>query len=195
MIRRFFSLLGWIVAGLGLLVILSAIAVLGFPQQTLTIDSGEVGKVDALIVLGGGADEQRAARAAELFREGVAPVIIVTGNGDFEWNHETLLKHNVPDKAIILEPQALSTLENARFSIAILRKMGAHRAIIVTTWYHSRRSLACFQQSAPDLTFYSRPSYIGYDPGEWKWKGIEDEVRAEYLKLIGYWVCYRVSPF
>ena len=40
--------------------------------------------------------------------------------------------------------------------------MGAQRVIIVTSWYHSRRALACFEHYAPDMKFYSRPSYFGY---------------------------------
>jgi uncharacterized SAM-binding protein YcdF (DUF218 family) len=44
----------------------------------------------------------------------------------------------------------------------LLRQMGAKRVIIVTSWYHSRRALACFEHYAPDIKFYSRPSYFGY---------------------------------
>jgi uncharacterized SAM-binding protein YcdF (DUF218 family) len=72
--------------------------------------------------------------------------------------------------------------------------MGARRVIIVTSWYHSRRALHCFEHYAPDITFYSRPSYFGFARKDWKYKGIGKFVKSEYLKLIGYWARYGVCP-
>jgi uncharacterized SAM-binding protein YcdF (DUF218 family) len=69
---------------------------------------------------------------------------------------------------------------------------GAKRVIIVTSWYHSRRALHTFQHYAPDMQFYSRPSYFGYPRTQWSRGGISGYIRAEYLKLAGYWVCYGV---
>jgi uncharacterized SAM-binding protein YcdF (DUF218 family) len=68
----------------------------------------------------------------------------------------------VPEKVIMLECGSHTTRENAEFSIPLLRQIGAHRVIIVTSWYHSRRALMCFEHYAPDIKFYSRPSYAGY---------------------------------
>jgi uncharacterized SAM-binding protein YcdF (DUF218 family) len=174
-----------------LLVLLAAVAWL-FPQQVLTLDSGPV-KADAMVVLGGTSD--RAVRAAELFKQGEAPEILVSGNGDCVSNEKLLEKEGVTNAAIILECKSRTTRENAEFSIAMLRQMGAHRVIIVTSWYHSRRALACFEHYAPDLKFYSRPSYFAYPRTEWRPKGISGYVKSEYLKLLGYWVCYGVAPF
>jgi uncharacterized SAM-binding protein YcdF (DUF218 family) len=75
------------------------------------------------------------------------------------------------------------------------RTAGAKRVIIVTSWYHSRRALRTFQHYAPDMQFYSRPSYYGYPRAQWSRKGISGDIRAEYVKLAGYWVCYGVCPF
>src|ERR1039458_6288656 len=61
---------------------LCGILAFAFPQQVLCVDSGVV-QADALVVLGGGLLE-RPARAAELFRSGAAPKIIVSGAGDDE---------------------------------------------------------------------------------------------------------------
>ncbi len=164
-----------------------------YPQQALTIDSGEV-TADALVVLGGGL-EARPERAAELFKQGAAPKIVVSGVGDTDANTLVLEQNGVPDAAIIREDKSVSTLENAKFSIPLLRKIGAHRVIIVTSWYHSRRALACFRHFAPDLTFYSRPSYAGYSADEWDVHGVRGYVRAEYLKVPAYWIIYGVRPF
>ena len=72
---------------------------------------------------------------------------------------------------------------------------GTTRVIIVTSWYHSRWALRAFQHYAPDMQFYSRPSYFGYPRTQWSREGISGYIRAEYLKLAGYWVCYGVWPF
>jgi uncharacterized SAM-binding protein YcdF (DUF218 family) len=176
-----------------LALILCVAAALFFPQRVLTVDSGPV-TADVMVVLGGGALE-RAERAAELFKAGEAPLIICSGLGDAAANAACLTNAGVPVTAILLEPKSHTTQENAKFSIAMLHALGAHRVIIVTTWYHSRRALACFEHYAPDITFYSRPSYFGYPRADENRKYIHGYIRAEYLKLAGYWVCYGVCPF
>src|SRR5271157_3546022 len=143
----------------GLLGLLAALA-FAFPQRVLCLENGEV-QADVLVVLGGGSHE-RPARAAELFRSGAAPKIIVSGRGDFAVNRQVLVAAGVPASAIQVEPRSNSTKENAAFSIALLRALGARRVIVVTSWYHSRRALHAFEHYAPDIQFYSRPSYYGY---------------------------------
>jgi hypothetical protein len=142
--------------------LLAGLTAFFFPQQVLTVDSGPV-KADALVVLGGLPD--RAVRAAELFKRGDAPLVICTGYGDARANESYLTNSGVPAADVLLESKSHSTRENAEFSIPLLRQMGARRVIIVTSWFHSRRALACFEHYAPDIRFYSRPSYAGYVGG------------------------------
>jgi uncharacterized SAM-binding protein YcdF (DUF218 family) len=167
-------------------------AIYNYPRETLTIDSGDV-KADVLIVLGGGQD-QRPQRAAKLFKQGAAPRILVTGYGDYDVNVEILKQNGVPANVITQESDSRSTYENAIFSIPILRQMGARRVIIVTSWFHSRRALTCFQHCAPDITFYSRPSYLGYQTSDFTHRQIIDYERSEYIKLLYYWVWHWVPP-
>lgn len=181
-----------ILAGLFVSLLLAALAGWWFPQQVLTVDSGEV-KADAIVVLGGTPDRPK--RAAELFRGGGAPTIIVSGFGDDVINERVLETNDVTATNIVVEGKSRTTRENAKFSIPLLRAMGAKRVIIVTSWYHSRRALHCFEHYAPDIQFYSRPSYFGYPRADWHPKGISGYIKAEYVKLAGYWVCYGVCPF
>jgi uncharacterized SAM-binding protein YcdF (DUF218 family) len=164
-----------------------------FPQQILTVDSGPV-TADVMVVLGGGGGE-RPGRAAELFRAGEAPRLICSGLGDCTSNKKLVEKGGVPAAVIQTECESRNTSENARFTIKLLRQQGAKRVIIVTSWYHSRRALNCFEHYAPDLTFYSRPSYFATARADWKPKGVEGYIRLEYLKNLGYWVRYGVCPF
>jgi uncharacterized SAM-binding protein YcdF (DUF218 family) len=181
---------------LGLALALALVA-LGFAYQNakslLTKDSGPV-NADVIIVLGGGWNE-RPDRAAELFRDGAAPRIVVSGDGDCDTNVFQLLKGGVPKSAIETECKSRTTRENALFTLPMLRKAGAHRVILVTTWYHSRRALACFRHYAPDIEFYSRPSFYASDRADWTRKSVAPYIRRELLKLPGYWVCYGVRPW
>ena len=180
---------------LALAALLAACALLAFffPQQVLCVDSGGV-QGDALVVLGGGSGE-RPARAAELFRSGAASKIIVSGRGDSASNRQKLLAAGVPVSAVQIEPKSVSTRQNAQFSIALLRELGARRVIIVTTWYHSRRALRAFEHYAPDLKLYSCPSYYGYPRSQWSRVGLRGCIRAEFAKLAGYWLCYGICPY
>jgi uncharacterized SAM-binding protein YcdF (DUF218 family) len=187
--RKFFR---WLV-GLGLLAALVGGAALFFPQDLLTVESGPV-KADVLVVLGGSNNADRVRRAAELYLAGAAPRVLCSGLGNCEANQAQLEKAGVPASAIRLENQSRNTLENAQFSVPILRRLGAKHVIIVTSWYHSRRARGCFEHYAPDLGFYSRPAYGGAPIPPWRPQAIRGHVRGEYLKLLGYWVRYGVSP-
>jgi uncharacterized SAM-binding protein YcdF (DUF218 family) len=176
-----------------LLVLLIAAALL-FPQAVLCVDSGPA-KADAIIVLGGGDDKhERPERAAELFFQHAAPRIIVSGAGDDEMNYRALLKDGVPPQDIEVEGNSRTTRQNALFSAQMMRAQKLHSAIIVTSWYHSRRALKTFRHFAPDLTFYSRPSYYNYHRGHWG-RLFVHHVYWEFIKVPGYWIEYGVCPF
>lgn len=179
------------IAVAGTLVLLVGAALL-FPQQVLVIDNGQL-RADAIVLLGGGSGE-RPTRAAELFHSDVAPKILVSGAGDADGNRLLLMHRGVPSSAILLEPNSRTTRENAQFSIPLLRAMGAKRIVLVTSWYHSRRALKCFRHYAPDLVFESRPSYHGFARAEWSQEHLRRRIRAEYWKIVGYWLYYGVCP-
>jgi uncharacterized SAM-binding protein YcdF (DUF218 family) len=176
-----------------LLILLAGGAIL-FPQKILCVDSGPA-KASAIIVLGGGfGTHERPQRAAELFKQQAAPRVIVSGFGDDGINRRILIECGVPANAIQLESKSRSTKENAQFTIRLLRAEKIHSAIIVTSWYHSRRALRTFQHFAPEIKFYSRPSYFGFHRADWRYD-FSWHVYLEFIKLPGYWVCYGVWPF
>jgi len=179
-----------VTAILSLLLLASAVWL--FPKQVLTVESGPV-TADVMIVLGGGSAE-RPQRAAELFKDGETSKIIVSGIGDSGSHEKVLVNAGVPETAIQREDRSHTTFENAQFSIPLLRQMGARRIIIVTSWYHSRRALATFEHLAPDLQFYSRPDYWGYQADSKERQYILRHMRLEYPKLIGYWLWHGVWP-
>lgn len=165
-----------------------------YPEKFLCVDSGKGVTADVIVVLGGGLHE-RPERAAELFKQHAAPRIIISGAGDDEINRAILLRAGVPASAIQLESQSKTTAENAQFTIKLLRQQNVHRVILVTSWYHARRAQKTFEHYAPEIQFYSRPSYYAFDRADWKPKGNGKRIRLEFLKLPGYWLRYGVNPF
>lgn len=146
-----------------------------------TIDSGPV-KGDAIVVLGGGI--HRAERASDLFMANDAPMILITGTGDWFTNFNVLKNRGVPIDRILIEKCAINTRNNARLTVPLLRQIHAHRVILVTSSYHSRRALACFRHEAPDLQFFSRPSYRYC--GDSNGPGVKVEQRNQELEQIKY---------
>jgi uncharacterized SAM-binding protein YcdF (DUF218 family) len=168
-------------------------AAMVFPQKFLCVDSGPA-QADVMVVLGGGSAE-RPERAAELFKAHAATRVIVSGQGDCEINRQLLIADGVPSKVIELETQSRTTRENAEMTVKLLRGQKPARVILVTSWYHSRRALASFRHYAPEIKFYSRPSYVDYSRAEWPGRRFVRRVYLEYPKLFGYWIGYGVRPF
>ena len=175
------------------LLALVAVVAWFYPEKFLCVDSGPVA-ADVLVVLGGGMHE-RPVRAAELFQQHAAPRILLTGAGDDVINLSILRKKGVPLGVIERESDSLTTCENALFSIQRLRAQHVRSVILVTTWYHARRALKTFEHFAPEIKFYSRPSYYAFARGDWSKTGNFKRMRLEFLKLPGYWLRYGVNPF
>jgi uncharacterized SAM-binding protein YcdF (DUF218 family) len=117
---------------------------------------------DAIVVLGGGISPampparpfpdltdsaDRMWLAARLFREGVAPRIIVSGGGYMTREGATteasamrlfLVDLGVPADAIVSEGQSINTIENIR---DVHRIVGDKRVALVTSAYHMPRAL------------------------------------------------------
>lgn len=142
-----------------------------------------------MIVLGG-EPKVRTRQAAKLFLEKRAPLILLSGNGDCETNKGELLQDGIPETAILLECESLSTKENAEFSVRILRERKAKQVILVTSWYHSRRALQTFREAAPEIEFISLPA----PRVKLQWKYERDHIFNEYLGIIYYAVRWGVSP-
>jgi uncharacterized SAM-binding protein YcdF (DUF218 family) len=146
----------------------------------------------ALVVLGG-EPWTRPERAAEVWRETRAARVIVSGEGDCQDVRRQLEARGVPSEIIQMECKSTSTYENAQFSVRLLRAQHITNAVIVTSWYHSRRALACFKRAAPEMHFQSRPtsSTTAFWPDRYERK----RILQEYAKLAYYWAVHGVPPW
>jgi uncharacterized SAM-binding protein YcdF (DUF218 family) len=130
-------------------------AALTFYGQTDTAQPADV-----IVVLGSGlvrndrpgpALYRRSVRAAELWREGYAPVIICTGGftagrsrSEADACGEVLRENGVAADAIMLEEQSRSTLENALYTRQIMNANGWNDALIVSDGFHLLRATWLF---------------------------------------------------
>ncbi|MFM7179940.1 MAG: YdcF family protein [Verrucomicrobiales bacterium] len=105
---------------------------------------------DALVILGGG-DQVRWARGVEMAKRYPGIPVVVTGDENHIVGY--LEKHGIPKERVLHEKAATSTVENARFTIPMLDKIGAKRVILVTNWFHVPRSLAIFRKYQPGREF------------------------------------------
>ncbi len=123
---------------------------------------------DAIVLLGGGMScntnelvypemyqaADRVWHSARLWKAGKAPVIITTGRYEADASVPLLRDLGVPDSAIIVEPDARNTEENASFVAAILAKRQPaddagkpRRILLVTSAWHMRRSVLMFERA------------------------------------------------
>ncbi len=114
-------------------------------------------QADVIVVLGGDGPP-RAAQAAKLWHEGRAPLVLVTGYGDCDVIRDMLVRMGVDFAAITTECLSVSTWENATFAQPQLTGMGAKRAILVTSWFHSRRAVKRFRFVMPQIQWVSLPA-------------------------------------
>ncbi|HYH84252.1 MAG TPA: YdcF family protein [Pyrinomonadaceae bacterium] len=126
------------------------------------IVSAEPRSADAVVVLAGSsAYEERARRAAEIFREGRATKVLLTDDGEAGgWSQELernprfveraakeLARAGVPRESVETLPQIVSsTHDEALLVREYARARGLRSILIVTSAYHSRRALWTFRR-------------------------------------------------
>ena len=164
-----------------------------FAKSLLLVETN-VRPAQIIIVLGGGGEE-RPARAVELLRKGSAPRLLLSGAGEDPSMRTKLREEKIPDARIIVESKSTSTKENAEFTVEMMRTQKITNAIIVTSWYHSRRAVACFKKLAPDLHFQSAPSKPNVTSFNIPTAKDAGYATMEYLKMVWYAVRWRIFPW
>jgi uncharacterized SAM-binding protein YcdF (DUF218 family) len=160
------------------------------------LPEGEIEKADAIVVLGGGTEPaawprssveingagDRVLQAARLYRDGKAPVLVLSG-GEIEWLNQStsnpasqmaeLLEFlGVPRGAMRLEERSQNTHENAIFSKDILQELDAEKIILVTSALHMPRARALFEKDGftviPAPTDFSVVKAENETPDTWQ---------------------------
>jgi uncharacterized SAM-binding protein YcdF (DUF218 family) len=135
---------------------------------------------DAIVLMAGDNSRDRLPAVADLFKKGVAPTILLTNDGvlgawskeysrnlyQAEWSRLELLHRGVPRNAVvILEYTHSGTFFDALNTRAYVQATKITSLVIVTSDYHTRRTLWSFAQvfagSAVNLGIYPAKPYTG----------------------------------
>jgi uncharacterized SAM-binding protein YcdF (DUF218 family) len=183
--------------------------------------------VQAIVVLGGGTESQQYPRptveinaagdrilyAAQLCRQGVAPILLLSG-GSIDWQDgdggtpaedmAAILKEiGIPESSLWLQNRSQNTHDDAIFSADMLKQADIQKIVLVTSAAHMPRSVALFKHQglevipAPVDYTVTRQGWQTLVNGGWQAKlisllpnasslGLTTNVIKEYLGILIY---------
>ncbi|NYV73455.1 YdcF family protein [Streptomyces sp. UH6] len=114
--------------------------------------------------------------AVELYRRGLAPLLLFTGatspttrermpRGEAVHYRERALELGVPETAILVEPRARNTGENIRFSRELLAEAGVpvSSVLLISKPYEERRAYATARKLWPEVEIVSASTPMTYE--------------------------------
>ena len=122
-------------------------------------------RADAIVVLGcrlfpgGRASERLRRRVAvgiALYREGAAPLIVMSGGGAGPISEAAVMRDlarnaGIPETVLMLEPESGNTFENAANTARLLHEAGKRRVVLVSDRVHLPRATRMFRQAGLDV--------------------------------------------
>ncbi len=167
-------------------------------------------QADVILVLSGSAAyKQRTKKAAELYKQGVAPRILITNDGEragwsttdqrnppfVELERRELIANGVlPDAITVLPGEVAGTDQEAKELANEIDERPFGSVVLVTSPYHTRRALWTFEkflkgkgvaigiEHAEHGEHYPKPSTWWMSKTGWQLVG------GEYVKSIAYWM-------
>lgn len=152
---------------------------------------------DAIIVLGGN-DGDRAQRAADLYKAGYAPKLVLTGlergyaspPAHLTWRAEYLVARGVPKSALRFEVYSENSYEEAENILDLMKKQGWRTVIAVSDPPHMRRLAWTWHRvfKGSGLAYALVASNAAWwAPGNW-WREERSGqfVITEYIKIAYY---------
>lgn len=107
-------------------------------------------RADAIVVIGGDHKPERVALAVDLYRQGIAPVVLISAGVEVLEGGRTVREAEVmirqatelglPRDAILIEDGSQTTVGNATETLGFARRLGWRSIVLVTSAYHSRRA-------------------------------------------------------
>lgn len=174
--------------------------------QALVVDQPRA-PGDAIVVVAG-STPSREETAAALYREGLAPRIVVSrqavpdrvrqmielGIRRHDFQGESVLaleKFGVPRDAIVTLDEPVEITETELHSVAAeARRRGWRRLLLVTTWLHSRRVQVIWDREAPaiEVGLVPVPDQCATPAGWWHRRRCAELVLHEYLGLAAIYL-------
>lgn len=154
-------------------------------------------KADVIIALGSH-DLLVPARAADLWNEGWAPLVVCSGKrgrvtesqerSEAEEFKDVLIASGVKNEAIILEQEATNTGENVRFSKNLLAERGIvpRTVLAIHKPYMERRTLATFLKQWPEVEVVVTSPQISFEEYLGKRSDLIDLLVGDFQRLMLY---------
>jgi uncharacterized SAM-binding protein YcdF (DUF218 family) len=205
----------------GLLVLVVAVVVLRLAAPALLesyakwlIVEDPVRPSDAIVTLSG-AEGERLFDAIRLWKEKIAPRLVIVGPdtpllkvytredslSQGEIKKRIAIRKGVPEEDIILALGATSTYEEAESALREASERGWKSIVIVTSPFHTRRARATyhavFRGSGVEVRVHHLPIPLSQsDPKRW-WRRERDtmSVLTETIKLAYYAYRYHITPW
>jgi uncharacterized SAM-binding protein YcdF (DUF218 family) len=110
-------------------------------------------KADAIVVLGctpSSRLRRRVERGVQLYRQGVAPVVLLSGGGSGPEPEAEIMRRaasacGIPEATLLVEPNSQDTIGNARESAALLHARGWRTVALVSDRTHLPRAALLFR--------------------------------------------------
>lgn len=148
--------------------VVAAAMIVGFPlAQILFFGQTDYRRAaDVIVVFGGGvypdgrcsdALADRVRTACDLYREGCAPRLILSGGPGMGPVHETegmrrlALACGVPERAILVDTDGFSTQATVRNTVPLIARLKAGRVLAVSHAYHLPRIKMTYQRAGVDV--------------------------------------------
>jgi uncharacterized SAM-binding protein YcdF (DUF218 family) len=163
---------------------------------------------DAIVVLGAGlmnggslGDEsmRRAITGIELYRTGLAPILVFSGPGrtenppitEAEQRSSLAQQMGIPPEAILREETAKTTREEAVHISRVLSHRGLKRILLVTESLHLLRSKLVFENAGLEVFAVASDNYsvASVSPGDRLWLAgriLKESAALTYYRLAGY---------
>lgn len=166
-------------------------------------------QADAIVVFSGDGEssylnpsyQKRALDAVENYKQGYAPILILSSGrqqtfAEVELMRALVMSKGVPREAIrMIESYPKNTFENVSFAHQALQQIGARKALLITAPYHSRRASLIWRHEAPEIKV-TAIRVIDTPPDSPVWSASLDElisIAYEYAALVHNWCTGRLS--
>lgn len=172
--------IGWVVAavlvGAAVLGLIRFVSIDDLKACGETPTTGQCARADAIVVVSGGDTRARTKGAVELYKNGWADTLIVSGaaqDDDSPSNaaamRQQAISEGVPPGAILIDEAARNTNQNAVGAAELAKVQEVRNIIVVTSPYHLARATLAFEREFAGVgTVRSHPS--GFDnnwPSDW----------------------------
>lgn len=159
---------------------------------------------DAIIVLGGDW-KGRIQKGIELYRQGLAPRLVVTGGRwvapettEADYLASVAVRAGTPSEAIMAERHSHSTWQDAVYTLELVRQQGYRRVLLVTSDWHSRRASWVFRRvygpAGIEVISVPSPEWRFDTLHWWQYPDGGETIVIEYIRLLWYLLRFSRAP-